>query len=40
MDGALEERVRRLESQVAWLVRQVKKILRVLGISKGDEPIE
>jgi hypothetical protein len=40
MDGGLEERVRRLESQVAWLVRQVKKILRVLGISKGDEPVE
>jgi hypothetical protein len=40
MDGDLEKRVWRLESQVAWLVRQVKKILRVLGISKGDEPVE
>jgi hypothetical protein len=28
-------RIKRLESQVAWLVRQVRKILRVLGL--GEE---
>jgi hypothetical protein len=27
-----EVRLRRLERQVAWLVRQVTKILRVLGL--------
>jgi hypothetical protein len=37
MDGNLEERLRRLESQVAWLVRQVKKILRVLGLAEKIE---
>jgi uncharacterized protein YceH (UPF0502 family) len=39
MSGDLEQRVKRLESQVAWLVRQVKKILRVLGIG-GDDTSE
>jgi hypothetical protein len=28
-----EERLGRLEKQVAWLVRQVKKILRFLGLT-------
>jgi hypothetical protein len=27
-----EERLQRLERQVAWLIRQVEKILRVLGL--------
>jgi hypothetical protein len=34
-----DERLRRLESQVAWLVRQVRKILRVLGLG-GEETVE
>jgi hypothetical protein len=32
MDGNLEDRVKRLEAQVAWLVRQVRKILALLGV--------
>jgi hypothetical protein len=30
----LETRLRRLESQVAWLVRQVHRILKVLGLGE------
>jgi hypothetical protein len=39
MERDLEQRVKRLESQVAWLVRQVRKILRVLGLG-GEETVE
>jgi hypothetical protein len=39
MAGDHEERLRRLESQVAWLVRQVRKILRVLGLG-GEDKVE
>jgi hypothetical protein len=36
----VEERIDRLEKKAAWLERQIKKILRILGLAMGESTNE